>query len=180
MVELVAELRAEGLTWQQVADTVGERMAAEAGITKNAVAALHRRQQNPPARRSAPPGLKPRTVQYVHTIVHAALKDAMRWNRVARNVVDAANPSSVGSTRQGRPDVWNANDLRRFLAFVADSRYLPPWVFLATTGCRRGEALGLKWEDLDLDQASAVISRQVTLVDHQIRIKELPKTKRGT
>lgn len=62
---------------------------------------------------------------------------------------------------------------------VADSRYLPPWVFLATTGCRRGESLGLKWEDLDLDQASAVISRQVTLVDHQIRIKELPKTKRG-
>jgi hypothetical protein len=34
-------------------------------------------------------------VQYVHTIVHAALKDAMRWNRVARNVADAANPPSA-------------------------------------------------------------------------------------
>lgn len=179
IVELVAKLRADGLTWQKVADAVAEQIPTEASITKDAVAALHRRQGQPTTSSTPPPGLKPRTVQYVHTIVHAALKDAMRWNRVARNVADAANPPSSGSTRQGRPNVWSADDLRQFLAFVADNRYLPPWVFLATTGCRRGEALGLKWEDLDLDQASAVISRQVTLVDGQIRIKELPKTKRG-
>lgn len=179
MIELVAELRADGFTWQQVANAVGEQIPTEAGITKNAVAALHRRQQNPPKRSTKSPGLKPRTVPYVHTIVHAALTNVMRWNRVARNVADAANPPSAGSTRQGRPDVWNTDVLRRFIAFVADSRYLPPWIFLATSGCRRGETLGLKWEDIDLDEATAVISRQVTLVDHQIRIKELPKTKRG-
>ncbi len=178
-IELVARLRADGCTWQQVAHAVAEAVPSEAGITKDAVAALHRRQQQPPKPSTQPPGLKPRTVQYVHTIIHAALKDAMRWNRVARNVADAANPPSAGSTRQGRPDVWDADELGRFIAFVADSRYLPPWVFLATTGCRRGEALGLKWDDLDLDQATAVISRQVTVVDHKIRIKELPKTKRG-
>lgn len=118
-------------------------------------------------------------MRYVHTIIHAALKDALRWNRVVRNVADASNPPSAGSTRQGRPDAWDADEFRRFLGFVADSRYLPPWVFLATTACRRGEALGLKWDDLDLDNATAVISRQVTLIDHRIRIKELPKTKRG-
>jgi len=47
-------------------------------------------------------GLKPRTVLYVPSIVYAALKDAMRWNRVARNVADAATPPPGGSTRQGR------------------------------------------------------------------------------
>lgn len=52
-------------------------------------------------------------------------------------------------------------------------------MFLATTGCRRGECLGLQWNDLDLDAATAIISRQVTAIDHQLRIKELPKTKRG-
>jgi integrase len=37
----------------------------------------------------------------------------------------------------------------------------------------------LQWGDLDLDAGTAVISRQVTTVDHELRIKELPKTKRG-
>ncbi len=176
-VALVDELRAEGRTWQQVADEVANRIPDAVGITRDAVAALHRRRRQQPEPADQPQGLAPRTVRYVHTILHAALKDALRWNRVARNVADAATPPSVGSTRQGRPDVWTGDQLRRFIAFVADSRYLPPWIFLATTGCRRGEALGLRWEDLD--RATAVISRQVTAVDHQIRIKELPKTKRG-
>lgn len=85
----------------------------------------------------------------------------------------------AGSVRNGRPDAWTSDQLRSFLDFVADSRYLPAWVFLATTGCRRGECLGLKWGDVDLDDATAVLSRHVTVIDHELRIKELPKTKRG-
>ncbi|MCU1497587.1 MAG: putative phage integrase related protein [Acidimicrobiales bacterium] len=179
MVDRVALLKAKGLTWQQVADAVAAELPAEAGISRHAVAALHRRSQNPVRKRQAEPGLKPRTVRYVHTILHAALRDALRWNRVARNVAHAANPPSVGSTRNGRPEAWTANDLGAFLEFVADDRYLPPWLFLATTGCRRGEALGIKWTDLDFDDQTAVISRQVTCVNHQIHIKPLTKTKRG-
>lgn len=83
---------------------------------------------------------------------------------------------SARSATAGSVDV---RPTRRFLDFVADSRYLPAWVFLATTGCRRGECLGLRWGDLGLDAAMAIISRQVTTGDHELRIKELPKTKRG-
>jgi integrase len=126
-----------------------------------------------------PPGLNARTVRYVHTILHAALKDALRWNRVARNVADAATPPPAGATRGARPAAWTADELRRFLDFVATSRYLPAWVFLATTGCRRGECLGLTWKDLDLEAGLAVLSQQVTVVDHVLRIKPLPKTKRA-
>lgn len=63
--------------------------------------------------------------------------------------------------------------------FVTDNRYLAPWIFVATDGCRRGECLGLRWADVDLDGATAVISRQVTSIDHVIVVKELPKTRRG-
>ena len=179
VAHLVDELRAAGKTWQSVADEVATRFPDEVGITRHAVAALHRRRQQPSTASDKPTGLKPRTVRYVHTIIHAALRDAMRWNRVARNVADAATPPPAGSARNGRPDAWTADHLRSFLGFVAESRYLPAWVFLATTGCRRGECLGLKWLDLDLDDATAIISRQVTNIDHELRIKELPKTKRG-
>ena len=40
------------------------------------------------------PGLSNRTVRYIHTIIHAALRDALRWNRVARNVANAATPAA--------------------------------------------------------------------------------------
>lgn len=179
VADLVAVLRAQGLTWQAVADQIVAAFPREGGLTRHAVAALHRRRTAPCAQATVPTGLKPRTVRYVHSIIHAALKDAMRWNRVARNVADAATPPPLGSTRRARRTTWTAEHLGRFLDFVADDRYLAPWIFLATTGCRRGECLGLRWSDLDLDRATAVVSRQVTSIDHAIVVKELPKTKRG-
>lgn len=39
--------------------------------------------------------------------------------------------------------------------YIADDRYVSPWIFLATTGCRRGECLGLRWADLEFDDATA-------------------------
>lgn len=78
-----------------------------------------------------------------------------------------------------RPAAWSAEQLGSFLDFVAADRYLPAWMFVGTTGCRRGECLGLQWSDLDLDKGTAVMSRQVTAIDHEVHIKELPKTKRG-
>lgn len=160
-------------------DEVAATFPSESGISRHAVAALHRRRQAPPARRAMSAGLSPRMVLYVHSIVHAALKDAMRWNRVARNVADAATPPPVRSTRRGRRTTWEAPQLGSFLDFIADDRYLTPWIVLAMTGCRRGECLGLRWSDLDLDKATAIISCQVTSIDHEIVVKDLPKTKRG-
>jgi integrase len=176
---MVDRLRADGLTWQAIADEVSAAFPEEPELTRHAVAGLHRRRQAPPAEAPRVTGLKPRTVLYVHSILHAALKDAMRWNRVARNVADAAAPPPTGSTRRGQHTTWTSDQLRRFLAFIADDRYVTPWIFLATTGCRRGECLGLRWDDLDLDGSTAIISRQVTSIDHEIVVKELPKTKRG-
>jgi integrase len=176
---LIAELHDQGLTWQQVADQVSEQVPELAGITRHAVAAIHRRSKEPKPDRERDPGLSNRSVRYVHTIIHAALRDAVRWNRLTRNVADAATPPPQGSTRRGRHITWTGEQLGSFLDFVADSPYMPAWVFLATSGSRRGEVLGLKWEDVDLDAATAGMSRQVTMVDHRVVVKELPKTKFG-
>lgn len=180
VVERVKALRRDGRSYEAIADLVAAEVPEEVGLTRHAVAALHRRSTQSERRKPmASPGLKPRTVRYVHTIIQAALKDAMGWNRVARNVADAATAPPVGATRSPRPQAWSSEQLRRFLDYVADNRYLPAWVFLATTGCRRGECLGLKWTDIDLDAGTAVISRQVTAIDHMVVEKELPKTKLG-
>lgn len=170
--------RGEGHTWQQVSDTVAEAFPDLAGIARHAVASAHRRAQEPkPAPKD--PGLSNRMVRYVHTIIHAALRDALRWNRVTRNVAAVATPPPQASTRRGRHTTWTGEQLGQFLDFVADSPYLPAWLFLATSGSHRGEVLGLKWDEVDLDAATAIISRQVAMVDHRIVVKDLPKTKGG-
>lgn len=107
------------------------------------------------------PGLKPRTTRYIATIVHAALDDAVRWRRVPLNAADQATPPSAKVARAPEMTVWSAEELGRFLRGTEGDRYGFPWAFLALTGCRRGEALGLRWRDLDLANGTAALRQQV-------------------
>ena len=70
--------------------------------------------------------------------------------------------------------------MTRFLeaSKASEDRYFAAWMFLATTGCRRGEVLGLRWSDLDLDAMRARIVQTVTVVGHQVRTGA-PKTAKG-
>ena len=57
-------------------------------------------------------------------------------------------------------------------------RLYPLWRFLAMTGCRRGEALGLMWPDLDVESGAVAIRRALVPIDGKLRESE-PKTRRG-
>ena len=107
------------------------------------------------------PGLKPRTVRYIATIVHKALDDAVKWRRVQLNAADQATPPSAKSAKAPEMTTWIGPQLMAFLERTAGDRYGCAWAFLATTGCRRGEVLGLRWADVDLDAGSASIRQQV-------------------
>lgn len=123
-------------------------------------------------------GLSPRSVRYVHTIAHRAFKDAVKWGRLARNPADAADPPRASSS--GRPEsvTWTAEQLRTFLAGTRDNRHGTAYLVLATTGLRRGEALGLRWRDLDLDAGRAAIRQTVIAVRHTPMLGT-PKTAKG-
>jgi integrase len=132
-------------------------------------------------RRDRPGGLSPRTVHYIHTIIHRALKDAVRWGRLARNVADAADPPRAQAAQRPGVQSWSAETLSDFLgrSKASDDRSYPLWVTLATTGARRGEVLGLRWSDVDLDAGRASIRQTVIVVRHDVRIGT-PKTAKGT
>lgn len=51
--------------------------------------------------------------------------------------------------------------------------------FIAGSGARlsASASLGLRWSDVDLELATAIIARQVTALDHRVIVKDLPKTK---
>jgi integrase len=120
-------------------------------------------------------GLSARSVRHVHAIIRRALADAVAWNLLVRNVAEAARPP-----RKTRPKIktWSAEQLRRFLTSVRDDRLYAAWMVAAMTGMRRGEILGLRWSDLDLEHAKAKIERALILVDYAPTISE-PKTERG-
>ncbi|NLT34276.1 MAG: tyrosine-type recombinase/integrase [Gaiellales bacterium] len=122
-------------------------------------------------------GLAPSSVRRIHATLHRALRDAVRWGYLVRNPVDAADPPKGGA---GRAEVstWNAAQLKQFLNATKGTRLYPLWLTMALTGMRRGEALGLRWEDVDLGAGRLSIHRSLVPLDGKIIVSE-PKTRRG-
>lgn len=103
-------------------------------------------------------GLSPRTVQIVHTTLHKALKQAVRWSLVEANVTEAVT-SPRPSSKEIR--VLTSEEVKRLLYVVRGERFETLYVLAVTTGMRQGELLGLKWEDVDLDAGTLRVRRTV-------------------
>jgi integrase len=111
-------------------------------------------------------GLSARTVRYVYTILRSALSDAVRQGRLAVNPTDRSTPPSPSEARPPEMQAWTAAELHRFLAWadVQDPDVAMGWRLLAATGMRRGEALALRWRDVDLDAGRLAVRRSVGVV----------------
>ncbi|MBA2265533.1 MAG: site-specific integrase [Chloroflexi bacterium] len=93
-------------------------------------------------------GAKPQTVRNVHAVLRRALTEALRWGAVSRNVATLVNLPRVD-----RQEVTGLSpaDARAVMAAVARDRIAPLVLLTLSTGLRQGEALGLRWQDVDLD-----------------------------
>jgi integrase len=128
-------------------------------------------------RRDGRGGLAPKTVRYVHGIIRKALADAARWSLVQRNVADHADPPTIRSMAH-EMKTWTANELARFLDVAAQDRLYAAWVLAATTGMRRGEVLGLRWNDVDLDASRLSVRQTLVSVAYETKFST-PKTARS-
>ena len=125
-----------------------------------------------------PGGLSVRTVRYVHAVLHRALRDAMRWQLLTRNVTEAADPPKESAAVRPMMQTWSAATLRTFLEATEGDRKQPAWLLLASTGMRRGEVLGLSWSDVDLEGAQLAVRRTLVAVDMDVAFSQ-PKTQRS-
>jgi integrase len=108
--------------------------------------------------------LSARTVRYVHTILRAALQDAVNADLLVRNPA-RATPPTAKQARAPEMRAWSSDELRRFLVWSAVNSTVPAaWLVLAMTGVRRGELLALRWRDIDLDAHRLSVRRSAGLV----------------
>ena len=99
-----------------------------------------------------------RTVQLAHAVLRRALNDAVRDELLPRNVALLVRAGKVVSppVTPLRPE-----ELAALLAAAPDDRLYALWLLLVALGLRRGEALGLHWDDIDLDARTLAVRRSL-------------------
>jgi len=119
--------------------------------------------------------VSPALISRLKTTLRAALNVAVKRGLLHTN---PALHVEVATHTRPSVQVWDAATTGRFLDTTQDSLYGPMWHLIASFGLRRGEAAGLRWEDVDLEAGVAVIAVQRTQVGKEIR-QSSPKTKSG-
>lgn len=92
-------------------------------------------------------GLSATSVQYIHRNLHEALEHAVRLQLVYRNVTDLVNLPRI---KKYTSEVYDAEELQHLLKVAQGTDMEIPIVLAAALGLRRGEILGLQWQDVDL------------------------------
>jgi integrase len=107
-------------------------------------------------------GSSPRTVRYVHTTLHKALKQAVMDGLIPRNATESVKPPQP-SREEMRPLAPEQAKLLLQVAHEAGDRLEALYVLAIHTGLRQGELLGLKWDDVDLEDGSLQVRRTLTI-----------------
>jgi integrase len=115
------------------------------------------------------------TVRYTHSVLHRALGHATTWGLVATNVAAVVRPPPVP---EREITILTEEQIGAVLRHLEGRTLRPIVSFLLGTGARRGEALALRWRDLDLEKGVARIERSVEQTKGALRFKS-PKTKSG-
>ncbi len=112
------------------------------------------------------------TVRQIYHVLRLALAGAVRDKHIARNPCEAVPRPTV---ERAEAKYLSAGDVGALLKAAESSRYHALLELIARTGMRRGEALALKWEDIDLDAGTLRIRGTLARVGGELVVTE-PKT----
>ena len=121
-------------------------------------------------------GLSTSMVKHTHTIINQALKKAQATGLINRNVAQETEPPKV---KNKEAKAFTEEQLQIFIEEAKDDRLYVAFVLSVTTGVRRGELLGLKWDCVNFDNKTIAIKRQ--LIPHKVGLilKETLKSKKS-
>jgi integrase len=119
-------------------------------------------------------GLAPATVRKIHSTLHKALSQAVSDGIVPRNAADVKAPRPTPEEMQPLSEA----EARAFLDTARGDRFEPLYMLAISTGLRRGELLGLRWKDVDLERGTLRVGRALVREAGRHVLGET-KTRRG-
>lgn len=115
------------------------------------------------------------SVHRVHSALNAALNHAVRSGLIATNPARLADLPKIPTSR---PHAWSGQELMDFLSMIESDPLHPLFALLGLRGLRRGEALGLRWVNVDLQRFQIRILEQLGVGESGYAIGP-PKSKAG-
>ncbi len=116
-----------------------------------------------------------RVAQIAQNVLSAALRSAMQREIIHRNVARMIDlPPAV---KKERP-LWDEKQMHEFLEKSKEHQYHQIFMMLCTYGMRRGEVLGLRWQDIDFEGGTFTINHQIIQMGSKIMFGD-PKTEAG-
>lgn len=130
--------------------------------------------------------LSPRTVRYMHIVIHESLEQALKEGKIIRNPAKATRPPKV---EKKEASFMNMDDIARFLRDIAEDRWYTAFITVLGSGLRLGELTALKWSKIDLQKGIIVVNEAVSRVKNDASpdavgqktklIFQAPKTKKS-
>ncbi|AKX94603.1 putative prophage phiRv2 integrase [Moorella thermoacetica] len=120
-------------------------------------------------------GLSPTRVRYIHVVLHEAMSQARESGLLLQNPTEAAKPP-----RHPKKKVQplNPEQVKRFLETAKQDPLYPAFLLALGTGLRRGEILGLRWQDLDLQKGILQVRQSLIRTREGLKFEE-PKTEKS-
>jgi len=120
-------------------------------------------------------GFSGKSVAYMQQVLRTALSLAVRWDMVSRNVARLVDRPRI----ERKPiSPLTPDQARTFLAAIRGHRLEALFSVALALGLRQGEALGLRWEDVDLGAGTLRVRHQLQRIDGKLTLVP-PKTERS-
>ena len=120
-------------------------------------------------------GLSPRTIRGIRAVLRSALSDAVKWRTLTFN---AAKAVSLPRTQRVETRVFTPEQARVFVAAAEADRLGPLFLVALAVGLRLGEALGLRWKDVNLERRELHVRQALQRVGKELRFVE-PKSEQS-
>ena len=116
-------------------------------------------------------GLSASAVALDHTVLHAALKQAVAWQLLAANCADGVQRPR-GATKEF--PLWDVETAARFEGAITEEEFGTLFIVAIRSGLRRGELLGLRWANIHLDRGYLTVAESRVKVVGGVKV-EAPK-----
>lgn len=120
-----------------------------------------------------PGGLSSTTVRHIHALLHCILKAAVKLQIIRHNPADAAEAPRM---KCAEPVVFTGEQVAKMLTEARNTPHYAPLLLAITTGMRRGEIYGLRWQDVDLEKGLITVRQTISYTPRDGIFFKAPKT----